>query len=315
MKITGNILLTVSLIAAMLSAATAYLVPATLPDEAFQGQTDGGVEYARLASSAGVKPIGDVELQELRRKYETGEMTAEAYARARQTAAPLVQARPSIPAPAESAQESESASIETAAEQAIHYTAEDEGGALLTPQRLAVLRAAGGNAIHVSKFAFERWKYWWVFALSAAGLFAGSMLVRYGTKAEIAAAATAAKRTGGAEVVVTPEQSFEAIVDAVASLQRDLPGMASERDRLDAIIQRLGEAQKTSVFAFIDARPLLVNRMGLGGYSELMDHFAAAERQINRAWSAAADGVYDEARACIDSAAILLERTRPKLRA
>lgn len=296
MKTIGNLLLTISLIGAMLSAATAYLAPLSLPDDAFQKTGESGeTEYARLATAAGRQLETEASLAELRSQYQTGEITAEQFTNRLHSHRPVITAD------------------------------QDEDGTEMTPERLERLRAeaervaeanegeTAGGAVHLKSFAFDRWPYWWVFAISAVGLFAGSMLVRAGTKAEITAAAATAPTAAGALPAASPEQSLQAITDIVASLRRDLPGMPSDEARNEAIIERLDDAQKTHIIAFIDARPLLVNRLGLGGYAELMDRFAASERQINRAWSAAADGVYHEAKNSIDTAAELLEETRPKL--
>ena len=65
--------------------------------------------------------------------------------------------------------------------------------------------------------------------------------------------------------------------------------------------------------AFAAGRAELINRMGLAAYAQLMDRFAATERQINRAWSAAADGVEAEVNDCLATAAILLEETIERL--
>ena len=91
--------------------------------------------------------------------------------------------------------------------------------------------------------------------------------------------------------------------------------MTTEHDRQHAIIERLGEVQSTHVPAFVDARPLLISRLGLSGFAELMDRFAAMERQVNRAWSAAADGVEDEALDCLERASALAAETTPLLHA
>ena len=64
--------------------------------------------------------------------------------------------------------------------------------------------------------------------------------------------------------------------------------------RLLLILERLSELQRTHLNAFVEARTPLIARFGLGKFAEIMDRFAACERQINRAWSAAADGVFDE---------------------
>ena len=317
MKALGNLLLTISLVSAMLSAATAYLVRPSLPDEAFQKTVDGDVEYARLASNAGRILMSDDRRDDLREQYNNGDITAEQYTNQLHSRIPLIQATPSDGEITEPDPD-----IETAPEAALQYMQDDTDGTQLTPGRLAQLRSAADDvadvdgvaargALHVKSFSFERWPYWWVFALSAVGLFAGSMLVRAGTKAEIAAASATSPTDAGPSM--TPDQALDGIEDVVTVLRRELPGMASDEARNHAIIERIGAAQKTHIMAFIDARPLLINRLGLGGYAELMDRFAAAERQINRAWSAAADGMYHESKDSLDTAAILLEETKPKL--
>ena len=43
-----------------------------------------------------------------------------------------------------------------------------------------------------------------------------------------------------------------------------------------------------------------MQRFDLKTYADVMTEFASAERSINRAWSAAADGYIDEINLCID---------------
>ncbi|MEC9372592.1 MAG: hypothetical protein VYC34_02065, partial [Planctomycetota bacterium] len=75
------------------------------------------------------------------------------------------------------------------------------------------------------------------------------------------------------------------------------------------------ELQRGPVVSFIEARPALVGRFGLGGYAELMDRFAAMERQLNRSWSAAADRVYVESSDCLMKTAALIREVEAKINA
>lgn len=100
-----------------------------------------------------------------------------------------------------------------------------------------------------------------------------------------------------------------AIIETIEGLRRDLPHMTTEHDGEAAIIERLGEVQATHVPNLADGRPLLISRLGLSGFAEIMDRFAAVERQFNRAWSAAADGVYDEALDSIERASAIAQET------
>ena len=276
MKHIGNLLLTVSLIVGMISAATSYL--------GYVGPADGFLEDgepARLKAAAGAIAPTAEKLAELRAAYEAGELTAEAYTSQRKASTPVLDA------------------------------AEDEGGTRLDAARLAQLEGADIETVFTKSFSFGRWRYWWVFLLSAIGLFAGSMLVRRGAKLEIAAAAGA---SGGGEATAgSPDAALAGLAEAVRSLRADLDGLPDDRARLNAILERLSEAQRAHIDTFVGARPLLVARNGLGGYAELMDRFAAAERQLNRAWCAAADGVLEEATDCLATAEELLGEAQTKL--
>jgi hypothetical protein len=77
----------------------------------------------------------------------------------------------------------------------------------------------------------------------------------------------------------------------------------SDRVRMERIVASLGEVQSELVPAFADARPMLIAERGMGGFAQVMDSFAAMERKINRAWSAAADGEYEESSESLAEAA------------
>jgi hypothetical protein len=83
---------------------------------------------------------------------------------------------------------------------------------------------------------------------------------------------------------------------------------------MERIVERAERITAEHVPPFIEARPQLVSRLGLAGYAQLMDRFAAGERQLNRAWSAAADGYEEEAVACLDNAAVLFEEAEKRMR-
>ncbi|MGF1581679.1 MAG: hypothetical protein ACFCD0_20310 [Gemmataceae bacterium] len=86
-------------------------------------------------------------------------------------------------------------------------------------------------------------------------------------------------------------------------------------NKLKMILDRLEDAQKLEVAGFIESRTEFIQQFGLGRYAEVMDRFAACERQINRSWSAAADGVYEESLVCLDAAIELVQETQERLRA
>ena len=85
-----------------------------------------------------------------------------------------------------------------------------------------------------------------------------------------------------------------------------------ETDSLrDAIDARL----RDDLRRFADARETLVHLFGLQVYANLMSHFAAGERYINRVWSASADGYDAEARTYLGKAATQFRDAQAQLQA
>jgi hypothetical protein len=181
-------------------------------------------------------------------------------------------------------------------------------GTVLTAELLSKLRAAGVERVKVKEFSFGNWSERWYFLLGCAGLFAGAMLARAAKAQQLARVAS------GPDAPEPPEDVLKGIVTEVRVLRNDLPRMPDSTRRLDAIIDRIGKLSAESVPAFVAGRALLISRMGLGGYAQLMDRFAAGERQLNRAWSAAADGYEEEAVECLETAAAVLEEAEQRIR-
>lgn len=178
----------------------------------------------------------------------------------------------------------------------------------LTPERIEQLRAAGVQRVRVKEFSFARWGTRWVFLLAVFGLVGGAVLLKTDTRRR-RAGSIAAVSSG-----VSPEQALTSIIQTIDRIKADL-GLAGDRGvRLSMISDRLGEAQKLHVDAFVNTRDALIARLGLSGYAAVMDRFSSGERQINRAWSAAVDGVESEAVACLGRGRELINDTLTLLR-
>ncbi|MBL8964561.1 MAG: hypothetical protein KF787_09220 [Phycisphaeraceae bacterium] len=179
---------------------------------------------------------------------------------------------------------------------------------VLTAEVLASLRDAGVTRVRVKEFAFARWSEWWLFAIGSAGLAIGAGMVRRAGRAALADSAGAMNPTSSG-----PDALLDDARTRVAALRDRLAQLPPGESRLRAVIDTLGQVQRTSLADFVAARPVLLARLGMGGFARLMDSFSAAERQVNRAWSAAADGVEHEAMTCVARAADLLDRAGERL--
>lgn len=179
---------------------------------------------------------------------------------------------------------------------------------ILTEKLLARLAAAGVKRVRVKEFAFGRWDHAWLFLVASIGLIAGAFLIRQSARGEVAASLH--DETHPEE---SPEHALKMAIEAVDRLLDELPGLASDTGRTRRIVASLDELHGTHMEAFVEQRPLLIGRLGAGGYAQLMDRFAAAERQLNRAWSAAADHVLEESMHCLGEGAARLEETQQRL--
>ena len=177
-----------------------------------------------------------------------------------------------------------------------------EKDAEVTAELLDALRAAGVANVRVKEFSLGRWRGKTYFLLSLVGLALGAWLTRR------AGRPAAAGRTDRAPAD-PPDRILATIRDTVDALRSQLPDLPDRAARLEAVVETVGQLQKAEMAAFVDARPQLTRSLGLAGYAALMDSYAAAERQLNRAWSAAVDTALEEAVSCLDEASLLLEDT------
>jgi hypothetical protein len=159
--------------------------------------------------------------------------------------------------------------------------------------------------VPVREFSFRRWtgKYYFIAALI--GLLVSAGMLRAASRA-----AAEAPKTGD---VIGPEEALERMVQVVDTLRIDVAAETDETRMLHMIVDQLDEVHKTLSPAFVDGRDILKARLGIGGYARLMDQFSFAERQLNRAWSAAADHVFDEALECLETGEAYLKDTAAAL--
>ena len=95
--------------------------------------------------------------------------------------------------------------------------------------------------------------------------------------------------------------AYEMVSNQVVELLKLLGEAKKERHRLPQDTLQWIEGNCTERFAaFANSRQAIMQRFDLKIYADVMTEFASAERSINRAWSAAADGYIDEINLCID---------------
>jgi hypothetical protein len=88
---------------------------------------------------------------------------------------------------------------------------------------------------------------------------------------------------------------------SVDRLRKDLDGLAPTE-----ITKRIDDEFADDFRIFVESRESMVAKLGMAEYANVMTQFAAAERAVNRAWSAGADGYVDEVDRCLDRASVLM---------
>ena len=158
-----------------------------------------------------------------------------------------------------------------------------------------------GSTIWVKKFHFLLWPGKWIFMLSVASMVTGAVLLR---RASTSGASPAVR----SDVGESPQALLETAASELRTVRAEVEKEPSEAVRLALILERLGKLQATALDSFVETRQRMATELGTGRMAEVMAEFSVAERQINRAWSAACDQHEEEARGCLDRAVELMQR-------
>jgi hypothetical protein len=99
--------------------------------------------------------------------------------------------------------------------------------------------------------------------------------------------------------------SLDNIVGRIRELNRD-------KEAIDPyeIRHHIDDQFSSDLKTFVDARESLGHVYGLEAYADVMMHFAAGERYLNRVWSASADGYVDEVHTYLQQAEEQFQRAQ-----
>ena len=92
------------------------------------------------------------------------------------------------------------------------------------------------------------------------------------------------------EVLENNRAELRESIDNVVKDLREIVSSGSLRGA--ALRDRIDEKLRPDLVRFAEARESMVHLFGLQNYADIMSHFAAGERYVNRVWSSSADG-YD----------------------
>ena len=92
------------------------------------------------------------------------------------------------------------------------------------------------------------------------------------------------------------DAQYEVLRASIAGLGKGIVELktVSKAENMEQVLVTIDDQMAPQFGDFADARQALAVKHGLQFYAEVMTPFASAERYVNRAWSAAADGYIDE---------------------
>jgi hypothetical protein len=99
-------------------------------------------------------------------------------------------------------------------------------------------------------------------------------------------------------------QNMSLIVKSLYNLVTNVSYLCDEKENIDTydMHKKLDELLIDDLNDFVEARETIAHLYGLQVYAEVMNHFAAGERYLNRVWAASADGYIDEVNDYIEKA-------------
>jgi len=95
------------------------------------------------------------------------------------------------------------------------------------------------------------------------------------------------------EVLENNRAELRESIDNIVKDLREIVTSGSLRGT--ALRDRIDRKLRPDLVRFADARESMVHLFGLQTYADIMSHFAAGERYVNRVWSSSADGYDAEA--------------------
>lgn len=121
----------------------------------------------------------------------------------------------------------------------------------------------------------------------------------------------AAAREGAAT-----QRNLETLTRSIDQLVQKGERLEAEKDEIDPYEarDRIDADFREDLHDFAEARETLGHVYGLSSYADIMSHFAAGERYLNRVWSASIDGYVDEVHEYIGRALEQFREARSKLR-
>lgn len=111
--------------------------------------------------------------------------------------------------------------------------------------------------------------------------------------------------------------NVQTLKESLARIVRNIDELEAQKSEMNPYDARgrIDELFPDDLTNFADARESIAHRFGLQAYANIMNHFAAGERYLNRVWSASVDGYIDEVQEYIGRSREQFTQAQEKLQA
>ncbi|MEL7499169.1 MAG: hypothetical protein AAFN77_16295 [Planctomycetota bacterium] len=129
----------------------------------------------------------------------------------------------------------------------------------------------------------------------------------YGVSAAVCLAGVVVIQSNKQADKETADRSLNSIEDLKQNLRDAITHLDSVHKELETlppskVVIRIDSSISPFLNEFAEHRDRISSDYGLAVFADIMSDFAAGERAVNRAWSAAADGYFDEVDVCLTRA-------------
>jgi hypothetical protein len=109
--------------------------------------------------------------------------------------------------------------------------------------------------------------------------------------------------------------NIDALTESLDRIVQNIKDLNADKADINTydVHKRIDELFKDDLLTFVEARESMVQVYGLQAYADVMSSFAAAERYLNRCWSASADGYIDEVNMYLERAANQFRESRERV--
>ncbi len=120
------------------------------------------------------------------------------------------------------------------------------------------------------------------------------------------------KQTQSKEVLT---KNMESITTSISNIVTNLKTLNEQKTGINTydVLYKIDELFLEDLNSFVETRESISHTYGVQAYADVMSHFAAGDRYLNRVWCSSADGYVDEVNMYLEKSLEQFEDSKKKL--